>query len=125
MKQQIVSFETAKSAKEKGFKIHCRNYYDPEIKELYENEDFPYNSYNDSLFAPTQSLLQKWLREQHGVHIIIEPEIMNGELLYYKNDIMQEKDLELVTNPIREFKTYEEALEDALYKSLTILHNKS
>jgi len=72
LEEKLISFETAKLAKKKGFNVHCRWRFDDENGDLYENEDFPYNSWNGSLFAPTQSLLQKWLREKHNTHITIE-----------------------------------------------------
>jgi hypothetical protein len=73
MKDKIVSFETAKLAKQKGFNITCdKGYYitggnivnDPVVMLTYENE-------RDFYYSPTQSLLQKWLRENHNLHITV------------------------------------------------------
>lgn len=71
MQDQLIEFNTAKLAKEKGFNVHCKNIYDV-AGQLWINEDFPYNSANDSLFAPTQSLLQRWLREVHQLSVCVD-----------------------------------------------------
>jgi hypothetical protein len=70
MEEQLITFETTKLAKEKGFDIKTKYWYDqtetlnpirsPRGGMFYTNEGY----------APTQSLLQKWLREEHGIHII-------------------------------------------------------
>lgn len=85
-KENIVLFETAELAREKGFKEYCFCFYDGDKKlnEPYlENgsscdtefrvdlEDLldDYNhmhKYDKKTSAPTQSLLQKWLWETHG-----------------------------------------------------------
>jgi hypothetical protein len=59
MEEQLVSLDTAKLAKEKGF-----------------------GNYSDSYLAPTQSFLQKWLREKHVLNI----EIMFGGRSWGKFD---------------------------------------
>ena len=52
MKEQLISFETAKLAKEKGYKLDIwLNYIDPIIN------------------FPTQSLLQKWIKDVNKIHI--------------------------------------------------------
>ena len=75
MEEQLISFETAKLAKEKGFKLPLhsnRNYYN------LNGNIHPYNWFNqfelaDYTDAPTQSLLAKWLREVHNCFIDILP----------------------------------------------------
>lgn len=112
MEEQLISFETAKLAKEKGFDIHCRFYYDEEMLNVYENEDFPYNSWGGSLFAPTQSLLQKWLREIHNIDIVLDHAVSTGWYyrVYFKN-----------MNWSTPFKKYEEALEQGLLEALKLI----
>ena len=76
MQEQLVSFKVAKLAKEKGFDLKCKNYYEGEMSEESENR-FVENWNNDKesskrltfcedepeihicYSAPTQSLLQK------------------------------------------------------------------
>jgi hypothetical protein len=83
MKEQLVKFETAKLAKKKGFydlnvngniRISQDYIYDNKgaiysISELLSSD---FNKTENNLFnAPTQSLLQKFIRETRGVHIEI------------------------------------------------------
>jgi hypothetical protein len=76
MKEELISFECAKLAKKKGFNqnpYETRNSYRPRFSDGSEIH------LSDSLFAPeynicvvpTQSLLQRWIRESRGVHIEI------------------------------------------------------
>lgn len=72
--------------------------------------------------SPTQSLLQKWLREKHKIHISIYP-IKN----YWQMDLRC-CDLEKLCHISfvdcnNEFKTYEEALEQGLKETLTLIKN--
>ena len=78
MEDTRITFETAKLAKEKGFyqepnrlKIPYYNYkgeFKGDVKDwlrkYLRNED---TSDVESVSAPTQSLLAKWLREKHGI----------------------------------------------------------
>ena len=91
MKEKIITFKTAKLAKEAGFKAETHHYYihydntpgnkglcpnmigkhylvtNPEIINVSEH------SFNFLTFqAPTQSLLQKWLRDKENIHICID-----------------------------------------------------
>ena len=74
MKESLVLFKTAKLAKDKGFDVaQVKGYYthgDIQLVLWYDSEN--YNEQKDFLaFAPTQSLLQKWLREEHSLHMEI------------------------------------------------------
>lgn len=74
MEDQIISIETAKLAKEKGFPIIEKGFY---IEGVFTNRGFSKDFHrwykDDPLIqsAPTQSLLQKFIRETRGVHIEI------------------------------------------------------
>lgn len=83
MKDEIVKFETACLAKEKGFDWECREWYSKDgiCKTLvyFQGDDgwiknsdlseYDISEYNISSTAPTQSLLQRWLYEKHGIWI--------------------------------------------------------
>jgi len=80
MKEELITFETAKSAKEKGFNIRCNLMYDrneeiqrtPDIKKvMLKGGGIKELKTPPQIFAPTQSLLQKWLREKHKLIITI------------------------------------------------------
>lgn len=75
MKEQLITFETAKLAKEKGFNEQCIECY-TDKKELYSNNSEKILFTNNQLLvtfysAPTQSLLQKWLREEHNLFVAV------------------------------------------------------
>lgn len=132
-----VSFETAKLAKEKGFKKKSRKSYKQpvvtkrgtDIKEARDyklmNTDNAYTSIteisypNEDFYAPTQAVLQKWLREVHDIYVepLIDP--FAGDFWYnlkafkknkekaYKNDLSNNN-----------YNTWEEALEAGLQEAL-------
>lgn len=124
MEEQLITKETAKLAKEKEFKNGGISFYDRDSPELitgiyYVNDDENLNTYE----APTQSLLQRWLREIQGVNVIVlcdyrfQPEPI--ELVGYSYKI-NNKDLTIneATEPDVRYDTYEEALEIGLQEAL-------
>jgi hypothetical protein len=149
MEEQLISFETAKLAKEKGFDLKvdlealysfqfitdnslvsdywynkegglCRLEY-PKDDDLsnYINKD----NYKEIYLAPTQSLLQKWLREQHNIIVIVDLDATTTPKYYY--DIYKyEYIAEYTTYPgicTPLYTTYEEALEVALQEALKLI----
>ena len=85
MKNTLITFKTAELAKEKGFHWKVFGYYSstsehsPELeKNVFSvnhniQDDFPYAYYS----APSQSLLQRWLREEYDVIISIFPSVVS------------------------------------------------
>lgn len=74
MEDQLISFETAKLAKEKGFDIKCTQGYDPDSGAPFTGSMWMFAMRLESsrhTQAPTQSLLQRWLREQHNTCVSI------------------------------------------------------
>lgn len=77
MEEQLISFETAKLSKEKGFNVTHQGVYNKQGQYLsyciLNNSTLPERDglRNDLLecTAPTQSLLQRWLREVYHIHI--------------------------------------------------------
>ena len=70
MKEQLISSETAKLAKEKGFDEKCLFFYTGDSKEL-KQINLKGISNSDTISfcsAPSQSLLQKWLREKYSIY---------------------------------------------------------
>ena len=128
MQEQLVSFKVAKLAKEKGFdNIHVDVYYHINkgytlgyamcISEVNKQTD-------GCLLAPTQSLLQKWLREKHN--ILVEPcwegthEIysINYRIIILGNTIYKD------FRGCFDGQSYEQALEEGLYEALTLIKNE-
>ena len=125
MEDTLITFETAKLAKEKGFpqepnklKIPYYNYkgeFKGDVKDwlrkYLRNED---TSDVESVSAPTQSQLAKWLREKHNIHLIA-----------YKNINIDGYDWCYITTDgitnINSYKTYEEAYEIGLQEALKLI----
>jgi len=123
MKEQLITFETAKLAKEMGFQSYTSFYYSEgmEIKGTKIGMHGNPNAYG-GISAPTQSLLQKWLREKHKIVVIpryYHNEIANGYVYDYRiTDIAGKyEDYGFVDD----YKTYEEALEEGLVAALKII----
>lgn len=127
MKDELVSFETAKLAKEKGFNIEQaefglgHRYYD-------SNSEIRYGSikeYDDSIYypAPTQSLLQRWLRETQHLHIVpifIHQE--NDDIDYHISIIDYREGRTRMRNAgFNKRWTYEQALEKGLIEALNLI----
>ena len=115
----LISFETAKLAKEKGFIIPTLCYFRYDEKQckgdlLDWNEDVGFYS------RPTQSLLQKWLRDTHNIYLIVIPSYTDDNLLKskYYFEISHIRKLKQFHG---DFKTYEEALEEGLKTALNLL----
>jgi len=134
MEDEIVKYETAILAKEKGFDEPCSKVY-REDKEIYTlayfegsafDDGFETNSGIDPEFyinnnaictASTQSLLQRYLREIYDFQI----EVCHYSLGYIV--YIMDKEGNEVQYPTEEpyFETYEEALEKGLYETLKLI----
>lgn len=135
MTDQLISFEIAKLAKEKGFTEKVRFYYydnkiKPFIMDSLEHNTIPwgeqnYNAENPIYFsAPTQSLLQKWLREVHNIHV--SPYLTWnlktwGYRLHFLNSIDIYEESKKRIFHIAEWKSCEEALEEGLKEALKLI----
>lgn len=123
MKEELVSFETAKLLKEKGFvNLSDKSYIISEGARYGLLSNFT-NKYNNSVEtnrveAPTQSLAQKWLREKHSIHVelyrnasgwgwILTTTNTGSTLLEINDDIF--------------FGSHEEALEEGLKEGLKLI----
>lgn len=114
MKDQLISFETAKLAKEKGFNEPVIYIYDQHAN-LFDHRmslnDLSMNSDEEFIYAaPTQSLLQKWLRDVHN--IIVAPD-KDDEEKYF----LHVTGLGMWGN----YKTWEETLEIGLENALKLV----
>lgn len=128
MKEELISFETAKLAKEKGFHERVIYYYIDSTKCVdriapgahshlhVSNKKEGYHS------APTQSLLQRWLRKVYGIHVWVVPNLLwqtyhfeglvdrkntHKSNLTFSDDLMKD--------------TYEQALEAGLLEALKLI----
>lgn len=150
MQEQLISFQTAKLAKEKGFEEYCFSYYDlkgnkkdnylengsstdvefrVDLEDLLDNfnRGIP-NTYS----APTQSLLQKWLREVHQIDITVITDWKYGIRTYrigfsYVSNNKVEVWFSTEENKVSyiDYNTYEEALEAGLQEVLKLIKNEN
>ena len=158
MEEQLISFETAKLAKEKGFSMPCISHWSTHDHDGKQNKCI-YKSENDNLYgnygyldwndnheflgyisnkdekrysAPTQSLLQKWLREEYNCIVDVywnrvereKPHFEWYSTIDYHGKNMENKitdDADFVSNI---YTSYEEALEIALYEALKLIKTK-
>ena len=120
MKEQLISFETAKLAKEKGF-TYAYEFYDKEGN----IEDFGMvggwtDCCDENYAAPTQSLLAKWLREEHNIHVTSQ--IGNLDFINTYHYEIRHIDKNKFTCKVKvNYKTYEEAYEIGLQEALKLI----
>ena len=142
MEEIRIKFETAKLAKEKGFDLEVNAYFNiyGVLNKHYQygNVSFKdWNNYNEPIgkkgkcydSAPTQSLIQKWLREMHDIQVIVIPfasdstnENSNTIYCFFTN----KKHFYAFVNKNyeEEFESYEEALEVGLLEGLKLIEVK-
>ena len=137
MKEQLISLETAKLAKEKGFDWECNCvffengidddllYYEASAGKTQNSLlEEHYFSCDDKPFctAPTQSLLQKWLREVHKIYVTALPSYAdNSDNKKHYFELFYGKTLRLLGDKYSYFPTYEEALEIGLFEALNLI----
>ncbi len=161
MKDQLIKFETAELAKNKSFNIEGNIVYDLQnnnniinFKDLYVEEFIEdvstgyrdkalnylkegYKRVDDNtddgyfLLAPTQTLLQRWLRETHKIHINIDVHIDENDINKGYTFCVYKKGMDKVNHELNllnlEFdnypysSSYEEALEVALQEGLKLI----
>jgi len=109
MEEVIIEFETAKLAKEKGFNRFSKIIYNQDKTLSYIEEEEEYNE-ETSILAPTQVLLQSWLRVEHNIEVNILSDQMGYMLIVVKRNVRLEV-LEIERNI---FERYEDALEEGL-----------
>jgi len=113
MKEELITFETAKLAKEKGFDVYCYNYWidDKTQTDEHYKSKLVKELKDKCISAPTQSLLQKWLREVHNIDVYCQPTFeIKGK--WYNN---------IASHNPPFVGTYEEALEIGLQEALKLI----
>lgn len=138
MKEQLVSKKTAILAKEKGFNeetyLFFNSFYPNGIQNINGLTNYMTNlckekvQRDDFVSLPTQSLLQRWLREKHKIYVeskVGQRGSRNHRLqTYFSCEVSYRRELEFEDKcgmghiAMRTFSTYEEAIEEALYEAL-------
>lgn len=132
IKEDYVSFEIAKLLKEKGFvgerEIGCRCGFYEQNKEYPNQINLVYDDLNNSelecneCLRFTHQMAMKWLRETHGIHIVIHP---SGGVYYGKYCLsiyvqrVKNKDFHLTYQTHED--SYEKAVEEGIGYSLISL----
>lgn len=114
--EEIVTYEVAKLAKEKGFPLQKVIKQDGRAFFYELPQSHPDWANCDAWYLPTQSLLQRWLREEKGVIVYVFPMYMRW---YWGVKIVDTEFWYNVANkPHDAFATYEEAMEVGLKYAL-------
>jgi branched-subunit amino acid aminotransferase/4-amino-4-deoxychorismate lyase len=122
MKEQLISFKTAKLAKKKEF--NCTSdyafgtfdgaYVRKTLKCKHSMHPSRWKNDTEKILAPTQSLLQKWLREVHDIDMWI---YNKDDRFYYQCPKVDD----VHPNLNHWADTYEEALEKSLFAALELI----
>ena len=125
MTEQLISFETAKLAKEKGFipsdGITCKSYLqDGRVGyQTIWDLDLKYTCLEDHIIAVTQSLLQKWLREKYSIYAESR---YNETFNYFEDYVFYNNNYPKPTCIQKDVhSTYEIGLEFALIEALNLI----
>lgn len=120
MKDQLISFHVAKLAKEKGLDLSSNYFREHESGDADFDDDFcNWNQYDGYVTIITQSLLQKFIREEHGIDILVKRSFSDGKKKYILTPCFDKPSLKGYDNA--EGNTYEEALESGLMKALEMI----
>jgi hypothetical protein len=136
--EQYVTFETAKTAKGKGFNENTDSYYltvdgATRLHHIWDKNcsvKFPANNeklteitelsgYNNYISAPTQSLLAGWLREIRNVNVTVRFRKDICKYFYEVENIQISEDG--FVSGKKQFSRYEHAMEEGLRCALNFL----
>ena len=122
MTEQLILKETAVLAKEKGFDEETYDYFnqngecETSLEKEYFNKGIHTFENIITISCPTQSLLQKWLREKHNIDILIL-----GTSGFYYIGIHKKDFHNLPKYFYPNFKSYENTLEFGLQEALKLI----
>ena len=136
MEEELISLETAKLAKEKGFDWECINlfnlngddytslysYYDQRIEKRYYSKA-NYNSDCFTMSRPPQSLLQKWIRKNHEIHCMVDCNASGWYWILFKTNGTRIKDWDYTgsNEDSGQWDEFEDAMEDCLFEALKLI----
>lgn len=126
--EELVTFETATLAKDKGFKMVATTYEYGIDGEIGHRNYIPHD-YNirGLVSAPTQAILQRWLRNEYKIYVLPSPTSSTKDGAVSKWFFTLNQDHPSANKEIYYFesetigKTYEEALEEGLKEGLKLI----
>ena len=121
IREEICTCEVCKLAKEKGFPLQKVIKQDGRAFFYELPQSHPVWANCDAWYLPTQSLLQRWLREEKNIHIEIVATACGYMWIADKTNGTAITDCDILDRGTNEggcFDTYELALEDAIKYAL-------
>lgn len=120
--EEICTYEVCKLAKEKGFDEYVEAFYAEGCDTAHLQGPEKWNEYKGRYAAPTQSLLQRWLREEKKYAISVFWDMLSMDYRYEIVKTIGVLEIQVgekynYSNP-KGFDTYELALEYALKYAL-------
>lgn len=127
MNEQLISYEAAKLAHSVNFHKHETEF---NCSFMYGSQNTPqlekfnirsFTLYDDYCLAPTQSLLQKWLRDKHGISVLVHLD-MTLSYVYVINSLHPKASyVGKEINSKHVYSLYEQALEEGLKTALNLI----
>lgn len=126
MEDQLITFDTAKLAKESGYNISSIFHYDILGNKWAYDSGNRLDRVNDNsiIYAPTQSLLQRWLREKHNFHISIGLNLHGDNPKSFWISFENLLKGSIIDVKEHDYTTYEEALEIGLVEALKLIDDE-
>ena len=131
MKEQLITFETAKLANEKGFKektlegyVVPPEFYGEKTGQLTNSGSGYHKDMIGLIAAPTQSILQRWLRELHKKIVLVKFHCDgdNYEDVRYIVEVSEFEHFKTHDSFVStEFSNYEKCLEKGLFEALKLI----
>lgn len=145
MEEHLITFRTARDLKDKGFRYYSKySYWLANLTSMTPGTE-DHNGFTTDInyetfgrcYAPTQSLVQKWLREIHDINVLVNFETIDDSetaytwhIKYYLEEGKNRKKdtwdfyediYSLSQEKIQWFDTYEQALENGLQEGLKLI----
>ncbi len=124
MKEQLIKNKTKKLARKKGFNLFSLNKNGEDQRSILDDAYLSYpRGFQYEWYDCSQSLLAKWLREEHNIHVNVNPTFDKfAELSEYRIELLNNYGADQILDEfINEFNTYEQALEAGLLKGLKLI----
>lgn len=124
---ELIQYETAVLAKEVGFDENCDLVYGSQkIPQIEEYNETRWRLYDDYYKAPTQSFLQRFLREVCGIKLYLIPSALSSKPndWVFSIDYYIDGYFHSIYQTDSIFSTYEQALEIGLQESLKLIKNE-